>query len=1175
MAKRANKRENRKANKINSYLSAVALMLFIVSIISAVSLASSLASAAIIINEFEGNNAGSDDFEWIELYNTGGADVDLTNYYINNRTGSTLVTILGGVIPASGFFVIEEPAYLLDINELNDNLRLYNSVAALQDATGLLADGFDDSLTWARVPNGFDNGSLTNWAFQQGTKGTTNNDKDLDGYDDASAPVNGTDCNDNDALINPGITEATCNDGVDNDCDGTIDCYDSDCVALGAIGPGGRECCGVAADCSGATTACKRCNATKECNPRPVTYLCNAAYACSNSLFGDNSYGVFDFTAPRQGYCDGAGSCDYTSAAGNVCNLGLGAASEGTGLTICQNGVAACADSCADTIDNDADSCLDGVDVDCGGVETSCDGLDDNCNSVIDEGLGEDACQGTCILNGSTWLGNGGSLNCCGNDAGEASPYEISEATCNDGNDNDCDGLIDCLDSDCVGLTGPSGTECCSIDSDCSQDDCKIETCSANQCVYIDRLAGATDECGTCNACDVDGGDCVGVTADNGKDCSDDCTMCSSGTCINRLVCDNTECLLGSQQACNADGGDCVDADADSTVCTNTQASCFGGLFDASLFFEAGNKNCCGDDANEYNLYGIDGSQACCNTASECVIGGVCMNYTLTEPGAEITCDDGNDNDCDGLVDCLDSDCMGLMGPYGGLCSDANSAKIVINEVELYDFTTPIEWLELYNAEDTAVDLSGWSIIDKGNDTETIAAGILIPAKGYYIFVRPTYTTTFDNANERIILRDRSGNTADMTPTLTDEISYNDHKSWARVANGLDTDDISEVPNSEWTFQFSTRGATNDDQDLDGFLNSEFGAGDDCDDRRTIVNINKTEVAYNNLDDDCNSSTPDDDLDYDGYNQIDDCNDSDALINPAAIEADNSMDDDCDSIIDEGFVSLNIISPAEEYYSIKYVDLTIDNGGQLKKLRYSDNTGFWKTLCTNCLDYSKNVRLSEGNHILRFEGTDYEGRVYSAITEFNIDTKPPVIYSISPRNLQFSNGTFSIKYSELNLMNITLFWKNESSDFRSYTKTDCASGNRQECKFSVDISEFNGQNVMFYFNVANRIHAASSRIGYVTVDTAAPELNLIENTLSGRKLSFKLNVEEENMKSLQYMDASSRYASWRTLCSSLSLLINDGVCEKTLYLSSGNHSLSFRATDKAYNSDLEQLNLAV
>ncbi|MFH2020720.1 MAG: MopE-related protein [archaeon] len=108
---------------------------------------------------------------------------------------------------------------------------------------------------------------------------------------------------------------------------------------------------------------------------------------------------------------------------------------------------------------NDVDQ--DGFDAECGdcddnnsavypGASEICDSLDNNCNGKVDEGLGADQCIGTCeIFRGFTWAGNGGQLNCCGDDALEASPYEATELSCQDGNDNDCDGLSDLDDSNC------------------------------------------------------------------------------------------------------------------------------------------------------------------------------------------------------------------------------------------------------------------------------------------------------------------------------------------------------------------------------------------------------------------------------------------------------------------------------------------------------------------------------------------------------------------------------------------------------------------------------------------------------------------------------------------------------------------------------------------------------
>lgn len=73
----------------------------------------------------------------------------------------------------------------------------------------------------------------TNYAGQTGTVNAGCLDGDGDGYGAPgnSACPNGsaTDCNDGDMLIHPGASEV-CNDTVDNDCDFSTDCADSDCT---------------------------------------------------------------------------------------------------------------------------------------------------------------------------------------------------------------------------------------------------------------------------------------------------------------------------------------------------------------------------------------------------------------------------------------------------------------------------------------------------------------------------------------------------------------------------------------------------------------------------------------------------------------------------------------------------------------------------------------------------------------------------------------------------------------------------------------------------------------------------------------------------------------------------------------------------------------------------------
>jgi beta-lactamase superfamily II metal-dependent hydrolase len=85
------------------------------------------------------------------------------------------------------------------------------------------------------------------------------------------------------------------------------------------------------------------------------------------------------------------------------------------------------------------------------------------------------------------------------------------------------------------------------------------------------------------------------------------------------------------------------------------------------------------------------------------------------------------------------------------------------------------EWLELYNAGTSSVDIGGWTVRDDGTDSHVIAGSVVIPAGGYAVLGRvgdpgvnggyaPDYvysSFTLANADDEVVLVDGTGATVD------------------------------------------------------------------------------------------------------------------------------------------------------------------------------------------------------------------------------------------------------------------------------------------------------------------------------------------------------------------------------------------------------------------------------
>ncbi|MBN1377518.1 hypothetical protein JW949_04285 [Candidatus Woesearchaeota archaeon] len=210
------------------------------------------------------------------------------------------------------------------------------------------------------------------------------------------------------------------------------------------------------------------------------------------------------------------------------------------------------------------------------------------------------------------------------------------ETNCGDGVDNDCDGRIDCK----------PGIE----DPDCN--------CGCRQDFVVDDVCCA-DSYST---------SCYNSASDNNCYNTYDCYSCGSrsgsdpGFPNTDLVSSSCYYEQGRVGTCMCEGGKCrCDGDWDPDCRGGTKPTC-----------DLDSGNCqfsCNDNYLECNYNYDDGCEERCYSGTECnnKDGYTCVKpnsgdwkWTTSVPSTETNCDDGADNDCDGLYDCDDPDCDGI-----------------------------------------------------------------------------------------------------------------------------------------------------------------------------------------------------------------------------------------------------------------------------------------------------------------------------------------------------------------------------------------------------------------------------------------------------------------------------------------------------------------------------------
>ncbi|MDC0171713.1 lamin tail domain-containing protein [Candidatus Nitrosopelagicus sp.] len=127
----------------------------------------------IVINEVETNSTGSDESEFVELYNPTGSEIDVSGWsLIPSATWKSYEIPTGTVIEPNSFLAFTHVNFWF--KDFGETVTLRDTAGNLIDETPLIKDLDDNANSWQRTTDGFDTDSISDWELKRMTPKSSN-----------------------------------------------------------------------------------------------------------------------------------------------------------------------------------------------------------------------------------------------------------------------------------------------------------------------------------------------------------------------------------------------------------------------------------------------------------------------------------------------------------------------------------------------------------------------------------------------------------------------------------------------------------------------------------------------------------------------------------------------------------------------------------------------------------------------------------------------------------------------------------------------------------------------------------------------------------------------------------------------------------------------------------------